>query len=75
MFATETIHPTYYIRPYFNYHVLSVLSQTLVPRTRDVQVVLTYHVTSNLLADITRTYILSELLPFELYNVAADIFA
>lgn len=25
--------------------------------------------------DITRTYILSELLPFELYNVAADIFA
>ena len=56
MFATESIHPTCYIRPYFNYHVLSVLSQTLVPRTRDVQIVLTYHVTSNLLADITGHY-------------------
>lgn len=56
MFAAENIHPTCYIRPYFNCHVLSLLSQTLVPRTRDVQIVLQYHVSSNLLTDITGHY-------------------
>ena len=56
MFVAENIHPTCYIQPYFNCHVLSVLSQTLVPRTRDVQIVLKYHVSSNLLADITGHY-------------------
>lgn len=56
MFATENIHPTCYIGPYLNCHVLSVLSQTLVPRTRDVQIVFKNHVSSNLLADITGHY-------------------